>query len=77
MISVHQAVEWGFGKVVTEFTYLDLKKNSSSISKQYVHDWCNSIQLSNMFLRWSNIKLFFYSSSHIGRIFKHLTVKIL
>ncbi|KAF0696435.1 DDE Tnp4 domain-containing protein [Aphis craccivora] len=27
MSSVRQAVEWGFGKILTEFAFLDLKKN--------------------------------------------------
>lgn len=34
MSSARQAVEWGFGKVVTEFAFLDFKKNQKLLLQQ-------------------------------------------
>lgn len=34
MSSVRQAVEWGFGKVLTEFAFLDFKKNQKILLQE-------------------------------------------
>lgn len=45
MNSVRQVVEWGFGKVISEFAFLDYKKkkpkNTSTRNKQNVQNWCH------------------------------------
>lgn len=45
MCLVRQAVEWRFGKVITEFAFID-----STRSKQHVHDRRNFSQQSHMFV---------------------------
>ncbi|KAL1426870.1 hypothetical protein MTO96_000407 [Rhipicephalus appendiculatus] len=37
MSRVRQAVEWGFGKVVPEFAFLDFKKNQKLLRQQVAH----------------------------------------
>lgn len=36
MSSVRQAVEWGFGKIVTQFAFLDFKKNQKLLLQDVV-----------------------------------------
>lgn len=47
MSGVRQCVEWGFGKVVAEFAFLDFKKNQKLLWQQVAHMYKVATILSN------------------------------
>lgn len=47
MSSVRQAVEWGFGKVITEFAFLDFKKNQKILLQEVSYMYMAGVILSN------------------------------
>lgn len=47
MSSVRQAVEWGFGKVVNEFAFLDFKKNQKLLRQQVGEMYKAAVILTN------------------------------
>lgn len=47
MSSVRQAVEWGFGKIVGEFAFLDFKKNQKLLWQQLAQMYKSATILAN------------------------------
>lgn len=47
MSSVRQAVEWGFGKVIAEFAFLDFKKNQKLLLQEVSNMYMAGVILSN------------------------------
>lgn len=47
MSSVRQAVEWGFQKVITEFAFLDFKKNQKLLLQDVTKMYATSTILTN------------------------------
>lgn len=47
MSSVRQAVEWGFGKVIIEFAFLDFKKNQQILLQHVSQMYKTSVILTN------------------------------
>ncbi|XP_077548309.1 uncharacterized protein LOC144161524 [Haemaphysalis longicornis] len=65
MSSVRQAVEWGFGKVVNEFAFLDFKKNQKLLRQQVV------LNTQPAFLCTLYSTLFCHVLSHLLHLFSH------
>lgn len=71
MSRVRQSVEWGFGKVATEFAFLDLKKKSKVVSSAVAHHIQgrrNPDELPHLFVRESNFNVLFCRSSNTGGV---------
>lgn len=47
MSAVRQAVEWGFGKVVNEFAFVDLKKNQKLLLQDLAAQYRSAVILTN------------------------------
>lgn len=47
MSSMRQAVEWGFGKIIGEFAFLDLKKNQKLLLQEISMMYTTGMILSN------------------------------